>query len=294
MISEKDIKSIIEQVLSEMGSKNSQIVNSCSDTELCETDCESEEIPDITAVDLKKQLLVPNPENEERYLTLKETTPARVGIWRAGPRYKTETLLRFRADHGVAQDAVFNDVSKEFLDGMGLFSVTSMCKDKDEYLTRPDLGRRFDEDVIKEIKEKCQNKPKVQIYISDGLSSTAIEANAKDTYSAIAQGLKGYGISMGTPFFVKHGRVPAMDAISQALEAEVTVVLIGERPGLATGESMSCYMAYNAKVGMPESNRTVVSNIHKGGTPAVEAGAHIADVIKTILEQKASGLDLKL
>ncbi len=294
MISEKDIKSIIEQVLSEMGAKNSETVNNCSSSDLCDADCKSEEIPDITEVDIKKQLLVPSAENEERYLTLKETTPARVGIWRAGPRYKTETLLRFRADHGVAQDAVFNYVSDEFLDEMNLFSVTTMCEDKDEYLTRPDLGRRFNEEVIKEIKEKCQIRPKVQVYVSDGLSSTAIETNAKDTYFAIKQGLKGYGISMGTPFFVKHGRVPAMDAIAEALEAEVTVVLIGERPGLATGESMSCYMAYNAKVGMPESNRTVVSNIHKGGTPAVEAGAHIADVIKKILEQKASGLDLKL
>lgn len=294
MISEKDIKSIIEQVLSEMGSKgDTQANNSCS-AECSDVDCINEEIPDITAVEIKEQLLVPDPENRDRYLALKETTPARVGIWRAGPRYKTETLLRFRADHAVAQDAVFNYVSKDFLKEMDLFEVSTMCRDKDEYLTRPDLGRRFDEETQRLIKEKCQKSPKVQIYLSDGLSSTAIDANAKDAYSAIIQGLNGYGISVGTPFFVKHGRVPAMDAVCEMLSAEVTVVLIGERPGLATGESMSCYMAYNAKVGMPESNRTVVSNIHKDGTPAVEAGAHIADIIKKILEQKASGLDLKL
>ncbi|WP_432409616.1 ethanolamine ammonia-lyase subunit EutC [Wukongibacter sp. M2B1] len=293
-MSEKDIKGIIEQVLSEMGSKDSSELNNCSTSKCSEDDCKSEEIPDITAIDIKKQLLVPEPENEERYLDLKEATPARVGIWRAGPRYKTETLLRFRADHAVAQDAVFNYVSEEFLDEMNLFSVSTMCKDKDEYLTRPDLGRRFDEETKKLILEKCQKNPTVQIYMSDGLSSTAIDANAKDAYSAIIQGLKGYGINVGTPFFVKHGRVPAMDAISEILDAEITVVLIGERPGLATGESMSCYMAYKAKVGMPESNRTVISNIHKGGTSAVEAGAHIADVIKKMLDQKASGLDLKL
>lgn len=294
MISEKDIKIIIEQVLNEMGSKDSIEPNNFTASQHKEAEFTNEEIPDITEVDIKKQLLVPNPENRERYSSLKESTPARVGIWRAGPRYKTETLLRFRADHAVAQDAVFTYVSEEYLNEMNLFSVSTMCKDKDEYLTRPDLGRKFDEETKKLIQEKCQKNPKVQIYISDGLSSTAIEANAKDTYLAIIQGLKGYGINVGTPFFVKHGRVPAMDAISEMLESEVTVVLIGERPGLATGESMSCYMAYNAKVGMPESNRTVVSNIHQGGTPAVEAGAHIADVIKKMLDQKASGLDLKL
>lgn len=294
MISEKDIKSIIEQVLNEMGSKDSIESNNSTISQHKEAESTNEEIPDITAIDIKKQLLVPNSENRERYCSLKESTPARVGIWRAGPRYKTETLLRFRADHAVAQDAVFTYVSEDYLNEMKLFSVSTMCRDKDEYLTRPDLGRKFDEETKKLIQEKCQKKPKVQIYISDGLSSTAIEANAKDTYLAIIQGLKGYGINVGTPFFVKHGRVPAMDAISEMLESEVTVVLIGERPGLATGESMSCYMAYNAKVGMPESNRTVVSNIHQGGTPAVEAGAHIADVIKKMLDQKASGLDLKL
>ncbi len=111
---------------------------------------------------------------------------------------------------------------------------------------------------------------------------------------AIEQGLKSHGIEMGTPFFLKHGRVPAMDHISEILNAEVTAVLIGERPGLATGESMSCYMIYKGTVGNPESNRTVVSNIHKSGTPAVEAGSHIADIIKKILTEKKSGVDLKL
>ncbi|WP_207707391.1 ethanolamine ammonia-lyase subunit EutC [Crassaminicella thermophila] len=292
-MSEKDIKSIIEQVLNEMG-KSDDIGKKEYCLEDGEKDRPFEDIPDITAIEISKQLLVPNPENKDAYLKLKEMTPARVGIWRAGPRYKTETLLRFRADHAIAQDAVFTYVSDEFIEDMGLFCVSTKCKDKDEYLTRPDLGRKFDDEAVKMIKEKCKYKPQVQIYISDGLSSTAIEENAKDTFAAIIQGLEEYSIKVGTPFFVKHGRVPAMDAISEMLEAEVTVVLIGERPGLATGESMSCYMAYNAKIGMSESNRTVVSNIHKGGTPATEAGAYIAEIIKKMLDKKASGLDLKL
>jgi ethanolamine ammonia-lyase small subunit len=297
VISEKDIKSIIEQVLNEMSSQGNQPAVKAKDAveEAKDQLFENETIPDLTAVDMKKQLFVPNPENRDAYLKLKEATLARVGIWRAGPRYKTETLLRFRADHAVAQDAVFTYVSEDFLEEMNWFMVSTMCKDKDEYLTRPDLGRKFDEENAQIVKEKCVKNPQVQIYISDGLSSTAIEANAKDTLAAIVQGLKGYGIhNIGTPFFVKHGRVGAMGAISELLNAEVTAVLIGERPGLATGESMSCYMAYKAKVGMSESGRTVISNIHQGGTPAVEAGAHIADVIKKMLEQKVSGINLKL
>lgn len=88
--------------------------------------------------------------------------------------------------------------------------------------------------------------------------------------------------------------VPAMDAVSECLGAEVTCVLLGERPGLATANSMSAYISYKASVGMPEARRTVVSNIHSGGIPAVEAGAHIAGLLKTILERKQSGVDLQL
>ena len=99
---------------------------------------------------------------------------------------------------------------------------------------------------------------------------------------------------MGTPFFVKYGRVGVMDEISEITGAEVTCTLIGERPGLITAESMSAYIAYKATVGMPEARRTVVSNIHRNGTIPAEAGAHIADIIKIMLEKKASGTDLKL
>jgi len=289
LISEDKIKNIIAEVLGSMGAGDQATGSqAASAPEACEELC------DLTAVDLKKELLVPEPCNREAYLKMKETTPARIGIWRAGPRPLTRSLLRFRADHAVAQDAVFSNVSDEFVESMGLFQITSSCKDKDHFLTRPDLGRKLDDETIALLKEKCTLSPRVQIYIADGLSSTAIETNAKDAYNAIVQGLKGHGIETGTPFFLKYGRVPAMDVISEVLTPEVTVLLIGERPGLATGESMSCYMAYKASTTMPEANRTVISNIHKGGTPAVEAGAHIADIVKTMLEQKASGLDLKL
>lgn len=289
MITENQIKSMIEDILSKMETP-------IADTQVAPPSALQDEtsIPDITALSTNEIFNVPNPENRDAYMKLKERTPARVGIWRAGPRYRTETLLRFRADHAVAQDAVFNDVSNEFIADIGELSITTLCKDKDEYLTRPDLGRKFSEDAIRSLKDECKHKPQVQIYVSDGLSSTAVETNAKDALMAIQQGLSAHNIEIGTPFFVKYGRVPAMDAVSEALDAEVTVVLIGERPGLATGESMSCYMAYKATVGMPESNRTVISNIHRGGTPAVEAGAHIADIIKKMLDNKASGLDLKL
>ncbi|MEG1255503.1 ethanolamine ammonia-lyase subunit EutC [Clostridium sp.] len=292
MVSENDLKRLVEQVLFEMTAKGTSTTAKVENT--VEVDIEDGFIEDITAVDITKQLLVPNPADAKGYLKMKESTPARLGIWRAGPRYKTETALRVRADHAAAQDSVFSDVSEEFLKEMNLFSVKTECKDKDEFITRPDLGRRITEEGIKTIKDNCKKRPQVQIYVSDGLSSAAIEANVRDVLPAMIQGLEGYRISVGTTFFVKNGRVGAMDVVSEALEADVTCVLIGERPGLVTAESMSAYIAYKATVNMPEARRTVVSNIHKGGTPPVEAGAHIAEIIKIMLEKKASGVDLKL
>lgn len=287
MISEDKIRRVIEEVMSSLEVHKSSVSRPVVD----ESD---DSLLDITAIDLRKELLVPEPANGEMYLKLKESTPARVGIWRSGPRPLTRTLLRFRADHAVAQDAVFTNVSEEFLKSAGLETIQTCCKDKDQFLTRPDLGRRLDDEAAARIKQICPANARVQIFIADGLSSTAVETNAIDALKSIVQGLKGFGIEAGTPFFLKFGRVPSMDAVSELLTPEVTVLLIGERPGLATGESMSCYMAYKANTTMAEAKRTVISNIHNGGTPAVEAGAHIAEVIKKMLEQKASGIDLKL
>lgn len=293
------VRQIIEQLATENAENSRENTMEKSKTENQPKEAmgidgiEDGDLHDLTDVRMKDYYEVPDPKAKEAYMDLKENTPARVGIWRTGSRYTTDTLLRFRADHAVAMDAVFTYVSEDLLKEMELFSINTLCRDKDEYITRPDLGRKFSEESLKCIKDKCIQSPQVQVYVSDGLSSTAIEANIKEILPSLMQGLENENIKVGTPFFVKHGRVPAMDTISEVLDAEVTVVLIGERPGLATGESMSCYMAYRGTVGMPESRRTVISNIHSGGTSATEAGAHIAELVKEMLKQKASGLDFK-
>ncbi|GAA0116935.1 MULTISPECIES: ethanolamine ammonia-lyase subunit EutC [Clostridium] len=294
MFSENDLKKLVEQVLVEMTSKQGGSANVA--TQKNEENISIDEngmIPDITEVDIRETLLVDNPADAEAYLKMKKHTPARIGIGKAGTRYKTETVLRFRADHAAAQDAVFTDVNEELLKEMNLPIVQTMCESKDEFITRPDLGRKISKEELSKLSSLKRN-PQVQIFVADGLSSKAIEANIKDILPALIQGLQGYGISVGDPFFVRLGRVGTMDVISEEFGADVTCLLVGERPGLVTAESMSAYIAYKATVGMPESRRTVVSNIHKGGTPSVEAGAYIADIIKLMLEKKASGLDLKL
>ena len=249
-------------------------------------------VPDVTALDLRKLYLVEGAENEEKYRTLKLKTPARLGSGRAGPRYKTLTMLRFRADHAAAQDAVFSQVPEDFAKTHDLISLQTRCHDKDEYLTRPDLGRCFDEENQKKLRAAISGAPKVQIVIGDGLSSAAIRANALDCMAAIRDGLKLKGIETGKAAFVRYCRVGAGDAVGDVLGCELVCVLVGERPGLVTDKSMSAYITYQPHTGVSESARTVVSNIHAQGTPAVEAGAYIAELIDTILKRKVSGVGL--
>ncbi len=253
----------------------------------------TEALPDITGIDLRSQYLVDNPEQKEAFLALKKRTPARLGSGRAGARYKTLTQLRFRADHAAAQDSVFSLVDEKFYKNNDLVFVQTLCKDKDEYLTRPDLGRRFGEEAQTVIRNACGQSPRVLLIIGDGLSSNAIMANAMDCAEAIRQGLKNFGITLGKSLFIQYARVGASDHIGAITDAELVCMLVGERPGLVTSESMSAYITYRPRPGIPESKRTVVSNIHRQGTPAVEAGAHIAELLKTMLEKKASGIDLR-
>ena len=251
-------------------------------------------VPDVTALELRKLYLVEHPQNEEKFRWMKEKTPARLGCGRAGPRYKTLTMLRFRADHAAAQDSVFSQVPEAFAEENGMPEFQTRCRSKDEYLTRPDLGRSFDEETQQKIRQLLPQKPRVQLVIGDGLSSQAILANAMDCVRALEDGLKLKNIPYGPPVFVRYCRVGAGDAIGDVTGCELVCVLVGERPGLVTDKSMSAYLTYRPHTGVSESCRTVVSNIHAQGTLAVEAGAHIADLIGAILEKKVSGVGLHL
>lgn len=247
---------------------------------------------DITSSECRAVPLLEHPADPEVLERMLKRTTARIGVGKAGARLKTQTMLTLRADHAQARDAVFADVDPALLKSMGLFTVQTLCQDKNSYMTRPDLGRQLSPEAVETLRERCVHNPDVQIYAADGLSSTAIESNLPKILPVLQEALAAKGLKVGTPFFLRFGRVGSEDHVSEVLGAKAVCVLIGERPGLATAESMSAYLAYNAYVGMPEAKRTVVSNIHKNGTAAVEAGAYVSEVISMILEQRASGVDL--
>lgn len=295
MVDEKLVASITRAVLEQIGFAG--VTGACCAPVAHRGDAgslvQNGELIDLRTQENKTAITLEHAQNMDMVKQMRKTTPARIGVGSAGPRLRTRTYLTLRADHAGARDAVFRDVDEDLLARMGLFTVQTLCSDRNEHLTRPDLGRQLSEETKRELRSKCQMSPQVQVYVADGLSSQAIDANIEDFLPALMDGLQDLGIQTGTPFFMRYGRVPAMDVVSETLDAEVTMVLVGERPGLVTANSMSAYIAYRAKVGMPEGRRTVVSNIHSGGVPAPEAGAHVAQLIKTILEARTSGVDLQ-
>ena len=297
-MNKQELTNLVAEILSKMNDPQPQVKGSEYKTVVYNEDrpaCPSDGfVEDVTELDLRKLYLVENPADEKAFRRLKERTPARLGSGRAGPRYNTLTMLRFRADHAAAQDAVFSELPEDYGEKNGLVSVKTRCKDKDEYLTRPDLGRCFDQENAQKIKSAITGTPKVQLVIGDGLSSAAIAANAMDCAQAIRDGLKVRGIELGKGIFVKFCRVGAGDAVGDITGCDLVCVLVGERPGLVTDKSMSAYITYKPHTGVSESSRTVVSNIHAQGTPAVEAGAYVAELIEKILQKKVSGVGLHL
>jgi ethanolamine ammonia-lyase small subunit len=251
-------------------------------------------ISEVEKIEEKKWPLIgiDNPVDQEELELLISKTPARIGVGRAGVRPKTETWLKFRFDHAAAVDAVYGEVDQHLLDKLGLFKVTTKVPDKEVYVRRPDFGRKLSDEAKQLIMQKCKKSPSVQIIVSDGLSSKAIDENVEDVYLSLFQSIQSLGLEIGTPFFIEKGRVAAMDDVGELLNPEVIVLLIGERPGLVSAESLSAYLCYKPRIGTIEADRMVVSNIHRGGIPPVEAGAYIGTVIQKILKYQASGVTL--
>ena len=299
MRNQEELAKLVEEILASMGQepqvKGSDYKPTHPQPEQKRSDFQDGDfVEDVSALDLRKLYLTDDPAQPEKFRRLKENTPARLGSGRAGTRYKTLTMLRFRADHAAAQDAVFSQVPESYPQEQDLLPLQTCCRDKEEYLKRPDLGRRFDEENQKKLKAAIPTAPQVQLVVGDGLSSAAIVANAADCLAAIRDGLKLQGIDTGKAVFVRYCRVGAGDAIGDVTGCKLVCVLVGERPGLVTDKSMSAYITYQPHTGVSESARTVVSNIHAQGTPAVEAGAFIAELIGKILEKKVSGVGLQL
>jgi ethanolamine ammonia-lyase small subunit len=226
-------------------------------------------------------------------------TPARIFVSRCGPAYRTATQLQLRSDHAFALDSVHDEVElgrdfpTSFANARGLFQVQSQASCKSEFLLRPDLGRRLSDAAREEIAQRCPRRPTVQIVLGDGLSAAALIRQAPPLLPLLEAEIHTRGWQLGQSFLVRYCRVGIMNDIGDLLAPQTVVLLIGERPGMATAESLSAYLAYCPRNGHTDANRNLISNIHQRGVSCSAAASRIAALLEQMREQQRSGIDIK-
>jgi ethanolamine ammonia-lyase small subunit len=241
--------------------------------------------------------LAANSDWPELVRKIRARTPARILVGRAGPAYRTETQLQLREDHAAARDAVRAelDVSAafgaEFIEKWKLFEVGTRASSKDEYLQHPSLGRAFNDASRAEIVRRCAAGRDLQIAIGDGLSVPAIGAQVPRVLPLLMEGAEARGLSAGQTFVIHRCRVGIVNEIGALLMPRIVLLLIGERPGLATAESLSAYMAYQPDRTHSDANRN--SNIHGRGLSAEEAAGRILNLCGQMMRLRVSGVTLK-
>jgi ethanolamine ammonia-lyase small subunit len=229
---------------------------------------------------------------------IRERTPARIFVER-GAAYSTKMSLDLRGAHANAVDAVWTefdlqkDFPPEFTAKWDLFQVSSRAESKSQFLLRPDLGRALSDAARELITQRCPKAPEIQIVIGDGLSSAAVSAQVPHLFPLLQQQFRNRGWSVGQSFVVRYSRVGIMNATGDLLSPRVIVLLIGERPGLATAESLSAYMAYSPRAGHTDANRNLISNIHARGVRIEDAARRITNLAAQMLSLKRSGTTLK-
>ena len=230
---------------------------------------------------------------------IRARTPARVLAERSGAAYRTGTQLELRQAHAAARDAVRaeleleRDLGPDFVRQWKLFSVSTMAGSKDEYLRRPDLGRRLDENARSKLLTQCPVNADLQVVIGDGLSVTAVATQVPPLFPLIDEMARSRRWKLGQPFAVHYCRVGVINDVGELLQPKVVVLLVGERPGLATAESLSAYMAYQPRLGHNDSNRNLISNIHSRGISTEAAAARIMNVAGQMMLLQTSGVELK-
>lgn len=248
---------------------------------------------------MSDSLLPPNADPGERLAALRARTPARILVGRAGAAYRTTTQLQLRQDHAAARDAVqaevdlVRDFGAALVDRYGLFEVATQATDKQQYLMRPDLGRQLAGAAGPAVRERCPAGVDLQVIVGDGLSAAAVAAQVPGLLPLLEEQTRRRGWRFGQPFFVRHCRVGVLNDVGELLDPAVAVLLIGERPGLATAESLSAYLAYRPRAGHTDAQRNLISNIHVRGIPLDEAAWRIFALADALRQAQASGVTVK-
>lgn len=235
----------------------------------------------------------------DAWSSLRSFTAARIALGRTGISVPLKESLQFKMAHAHARDAVFSVLDENALINalekmnQPYFVLHSKAKDRTEYLHRPDLGRRLNDSSLETLLT-CNSKGfDVAIVIADGLSAIGINIHAIPVFKLLTEKLIAVNISFAPVCIVKQGRVAIADKIGELLRAKLSLMLIGERPGLSSPDSMGAYLTYAPKIGLTDESRNCVSNIRPEGLNYEAAANKIFYLINESLRLKLSGVTLK-
>ena len=238
------------------------------------------------------------PQEIESLKALQEFTSARIAIGRVGTSIPLKQSLEFKLAHAHARDAVYSelninnltDVLKQF--DLPVLHLHSRVNDRRQYLQRPDLGRRLNDESLDLL---LDHRPEtdIAIILADGLSATAVNENAVGLLQVLIPQLLAAGFKLASISMVEQGRVAIGDDIGHGLMAKLSLVLIGERPGLSSADSLGAYLTYNPKPGLTDEMRNCISNIRPGGLIYKKAAKKIFYLISEAFKRKLSGVGLK-
>lgn len=237
--------------------------------------------------------------DQDPWTFLQPHTPARIAQGRTGHSLPTRALLRFQLDHARARDAVFAQLDlPTLLRQLAAVSADplllhSRAADRLTYLQRPDLGRQLNDESARRLNALNRPAPTLSIVLADGLSATAVNSHAPAVVTGLVAEANRLGWSVGPLVVVQHGRVAVADEVAHALGAELVVMLLGERPGLSSPDSLGAYLTYAPRPGLTDESRNCISNIRPEGIPTDWAVQKIIYLLNQFRVRGLSGVQVK-
>ncbi|GFM51829.1 ethanolamine ammonia-lyase light chain [Pseudomonas cichorii] len=240
---------------------------------------------------------LPNP-----WLELRRLTPARIALGRTGTSLPTAAQLDFQFAHAQARDAVHLPFDHAGLSaqlaekGRETLLVHSAAADRHSYLQRPDLGRRLNDESASQLRDYAAAHPggvDLAIVVADGLSSLAVHRHTVPFLARLEEQAATEGWTLSPVILVEQGRVAIADEIGELLGAKMVVILIGERPGLSSPDSLGLYFTYAPKVGLNDAHRNCISNVRLEGLSYAMAAHRLLYLMREACRRQISGVNLK-
>jgi ethanolamine ammonia-lyase small subunit len=228
----------------------------------------------------------------------RNTTPARIALGRAGAGMPTDEVLRFGWAHAMARDAIHAALDVPALEaslraqGWEVAQVRSRAPDRTSYLRRPDLGRQLDSDDAQALRTAAAGPRDICIVIGDGLSSLAVARHAVPLLAALKPHLEPE-LRLAPLVIATQARVALADDVGELFEARLSVMLIGERPGLSSPDSLGIYLTHTPRRGRHDAERNCISNVRPEGLPCEAAAFKLAWLMREALKRGLTGVELK-